>query len=427
MDAHLLTAREAAGLLATGRLTSEALVAACLDRIAAEEPRIRAFAYLDPQLALAQARTADARGRPGCLHGLPVGVKDIVDTADMPTARGSALFEGRRPALDAACVAALRHAGAVILGKTVTTELAYYAPGATRNPRDPSRTPGGSSSGSAAAVAAAMVPAALGSQTAGSLIRPASYCGVVGYKPSHGLVRLDGVTPLAPTSLDTLGILARAAADLPLLAEALGIPLGPAAPAEGEVGGGLRVGVCRTEAWTAAAPESRAAVDYAADRLSRAGARVGEEGERFDGLGEAQGEVMAFEATGAYRSLGPKERERLSSQFRDLLAKGEATPPSVYARALALRDRARARLSGVFGRFDVLLTPSAPGEAPEGLLSTGDPALNRIWTFLGVPCLSLPGAKGPHGLPVGVQLVGPRGADGMLLAAALFAEGVLLG
>ncbi|HET6411440.1 MAG TPA: amidase [Anaeromyxobacter sp.] len=427
MDAHLLTAREAAGLLATGGLTSEALVADCLDRIAAEEPRIGAFVYLDPQLALAQARAADARGRPGCLHGLPVGVKDILDTADMPTARGSALFEGRRPTLDAACVAALRRAGAVILGKTVTTELAYSSPGRTRNPRDPSRTPGGSSSGSAAAVAAAMVPAALGSQTAGSLIRPASYCGVVGYKPSHGLIRLDGVSPIAPTSLDTLGILARAAADLPLLAEALGIPMGPAAGGDGGPGAALRVGVCQTEAWTAAAPESRAAVLEAADRLSRGGARVGEEGERFDGLGEAQREVMAFEATRAFSSLLPKERERLSPQFRDLLAKGEATPPSAYAQALALRDRARARLSVVFGRFDVLLTASAPGEAPEGLLSTGDSALNRIWTLLGVPCLSLPCAKGPHGLPVGVQLVGPAGADGMLLAAALFVEEVLLG
>ena len=427
MHSHLLTAREAAGLLATGRLTSEALVAACLDRIAAEEPRIQAFAYLDPQLALAQARAADTRGRPGCLHGLPVGVKDIVDTADMPTARGSALFEGRRPALDAACVAALRRAGAVILGKTVTTELAYYAPGGTRNPRDPSRTPGGSSSGSAAAVAAAMVPAALGSQTAGSLIRPASYCGVVGYKPSHGLVPLNGVAPLAPTSLDTLGILARAATDLSLLAEALGIPVGPDVRLDGGLCAGLRVGVCRTEAWTAAAPESRAAVLEAADRLSRGGARVGEEGDRFDGLGDAQREVMAFEAARAYGSLGPEERERLSSQFQDLLAKGEATSPSAYAQALALRDRARARLSRVFGRFDVLLTPSAPGEAPEGLLSTGDPALNRIWTLLGVPCLSLPCAIGPHGLPVGVQLIGAAGADGMLLAAALFVEGVLLG
>jgi len=427
MDAYLLTAAEAAGLLATGELTAEALVDACLDRIAAEEPRIRAFQYLDPQLALAEARAADARGRPGCLHGLPVGVKDIVDTANMPTARGSPLFEGRRPAADAACIAALRRSGAVILGKTVTTELAYYAPGATRNPRDLSRTPGGSSSGSAAAVAAAMVPAAIGSQTAGSLIRPASYCGVVGYKPSHGLVRLDGVSPLAPASLDTLGVLARSAADLPLLARALGILVEPAARGEGPLGAGLRVGVCRTEAWTAASPESRATVEGAADRLLRAGARVGEESERFVGAGEAQREVMAFEATRAWSSLGPYERDRLSPHFRELLAEGAATLPSAYARALALRDRARARLPAIFARFDVLLTASAPGEAPEGLRSTGDPALNRIWTLLGVPCLSLPCAMGPRGLPIGVQLVGPPGADGALLAAALWAEGALLG
>lgn len=430
MPPHALTAAEAVRQLAKGELTSEALVADCLRRIAEQEPRVQAWEFLDPELALAQARRADGAGRPGPLHGLPVGVKDTFDTADMPAAWGSALFADRRPLLDAASVAVLRRAGAMILGKTVTTELAFYAPGRTRNPRDPSRTPGGSSSGSAAAVAASMVPAALGSQTAGSIIRPASYCGVVGYKPSRGLVPMDGVSPLAPGSLDTVGILVRSAADLPLLAAALGIPVHPSVrpePVEGRTGVAAppRVGLCRTEAWALAAPESQAAVEKAAQRLARAGAAVGEEAERFDGLSQAQRDAMAFEANLAWRGrLGP-ELERVSPQFRGLLAEGQAVTPARHAQALALRDEACRRLPGIFARFDVLLAAAASGEAPEGLASTGDPALNRIWTLLGLPCLSLPAAEGPNGLPVGVQLVGAPGGDAALLAAAAWVEATL--
>lgn len=424
MTPHALTAAEAVRLLAAGQLTSEGLVSACLARIASEEPRVQAWEFLVPALALAQARAADAAGRPGPLHGLPVAVKDIVDTADMPTARGSILFAGRRPRTDAACVAAFRRAGAVILGKTVTTELAFYAPGRTRNPRDPSRTPGGSSSGSAAAVAASMVPAALGSQTAGSIIRPASFCGVVGYKPGHGLIPLDGVSPLAPGSLDTIGVLSRSAADLPLLAAALGVEPVRGEPFETRAQA-LRVGVCQTEAWPLAAPESRAAVEDVAQRLAREGAAVGGVGERFDGLSDAQRDVMAFEAARAWRGVAARDPERLSPQFRQLLAQGEAITPARHAQALALRDQARRRLSAVFARLDVLLTPSALGEAPEGLASTGDPAMNRIWTLLGLPCVSLPAAEGPHGLPVGVQLVGAPGADAALLGAAEWVERAL--
>ncbi len=410
---------EAAGLLARGEITSEALVRACLDRIAAEEPRVQAWEFLDPELALAQARRLDAAGRPGPLHGLPLGVKDIVDTADMPTARGSAVVAGRRPAADAACVAALRRSGGVVMGQTVTTEMAYYSPGKTRNPRDPSRTPGGSSSGSAAAVAAGMVPAALGTQTAGSIIRPASFCGVVGYKPSHGLLSLEGVSPFAP-SLDTLGFLARRAADLPLLVRALGGAL-PALPPAGLP----RIGLCRTEAWAGASPESRIAVEGAAERLEDAGAEVARVDEGpLDGLSEAQRTVMAFEAAEALADLLPRA-ERLGPQLRDLLRQGQATPRAAYGQALARRDAARARLPGLFGGASVLLTASAPGEAPPGLAGTGDPAMSRIWTLLGLPCLTLPCAEGPSGLPVGVQLVGPPDGDAGLLAAAAWAEAAL--
>jgi len=427
---HTLTAREAIRFLSSGALTSQALVADCLRRIAEEELRVQAWEFLDADLALAQACRADAAGRPGPLHGLPVGVKDIFDTNDMPAAWGTALFAGRRPRQDAAAVAALRRAGAVVLGKTVTMELAFHGPGKTRNPHDPSRTPGGSSSGSAAAVAAAMVPAALGSQTGGSIIRPASYCGVVGYKPSHGLVSLTGVAPLAPGSLDTVGFLVRSAADLPPLAAALGISTvapAPSAPVQGRTGvaAPLRIGLCRTEVWPLAGPESQAAVAEASQRLVASGAAVGEEPERFDGLSDAQRDVMAFEAAAIW---GPKltcDLQRVSPQFRRLLADGAAVTPARHAEALSVRDDACRRLLAIFRRFDLLLTASADGEAPLGFAPTGKPSLSRIWTLLGNPCLTLPVATGSHGLPIGVQLVGAPGGDAALLKAAEWVESVL--
>ncbi len=420
MEPHALTAAQAIRLLSSGALTSQALVSSCLRRIAEQEPRVRAWEFLDPALALEQARRADQAGRPGPLHGLPVGVKDTFDTADMPAAWGTRLFAGRRPRQDALCVAALRGAGAVILGKTVTTELAFYAPGETRNPHDPSRTPGGSSSGSAAAVAAGMVPGALGSQTAGSLIRPASYCGVVGYKPSHGLVPLTGVAPLAPGSLDTIGLLVRSAEDLPPLAAALGIPASAPRPP-----GPPRIGRCRTEAWPLAGPASQAAVEKAARRLAAAGATGEEEPEPFEGLADAHRQVMAFEAWAAWGPTLARELQHVSPQLQQLLADGAAVTLAGHAQALAIRDQARARVPGIFARLDVLLTASAQGEAPVGLASTGDPALNRIWTLLGLPCLTLPAARGPSGMPIGVQLIGAPDGDAALLEAARWAERVL--
>ncbi len=417
---HDLTASEAASLLGRGELTAEALVRACLERIEALEPRVLAFEALDPELALREARRADAAGRPGPLHGLPVGVKDVIDTADLPTARGSPIFSGRRPEADAACVASLRRAGGIVLGKTVTTELAFYLPGKTRNPHDPARTPGGSSSGSAAAVAARMVPAALGTQTAGSLIRPGAYCGVVAFKPGHGLLPLDGVSPFAP-SLDTLGVMTRSAGDLPLLLAGLGAPLPPV-----PVPAALRVGLCRTEAWDATLPASREAVTRAARALSASGAEIVDVEERFPGLSSAQRTVMAAEGAVALGPLRAAHGARISPQLRAILDEGDAVSPASLAAARMLAAEARARLPALFDRFDVLLGASTPGEAPAGLASTGDPALNRIWTLLGVPCVQLPAGRGPSGMPVGIQLVGPPGGEATLCAAAVFAERSLL-
>jgi amidase len=417
---HELTASEATDLLGRGVVTAEALVRACLERIEALEPRVLAFQALDADLALREARRADAAGRPGPLHGLPVGVKDVIDTADLATERGSPVFAGRRPESDAACVASLRRAGGIVLGKTVTTELAFYFPGRTRNPHDPSRTPGGSSSGSAAAVAARMVPAALGTQTAGSLVRPAAYCGVVALKPSHGLLPLGGVSPFAP-SLDTLGVMTRSASDLPLLMAGLGAVLPPVpVPAR------LRVGLCRTEAWDATLPASREAVARAAQAFAAAGAEVADVEERFQGLSDAQRTVMAAEGAVTLGLLRAAHGARLSPQLRAILDEGDAVSPAALATARALAGEARARLPALFGRFDFLLGASTTGEAPPGLDSTGDPALNRIWTLLGLPCVQLPAGRGPAGMPVGVQLVGPPDGDAALCAASILAERSLL-
>ena len=405
--------------LSRGEITSEALVRACLDRIEAVEPRVGAFEWLDPGLALREARRADAAGRPGILHGLPVAVKDVIDTGDLPTCRGSPIFAGRRPRADAACVASLRRAGGIVLGKTVTTELAFYAPGRTRNPYDPGRTPGGSSSGSAAAVAARMVPAALGTQTAGSLVRPGAFCGVVAMKPTHGLLPLDGVSPLA-SSLDTLGFLARSARDLPLLLAALGGP--DAAPCHRSP---LRLGLCRTEAWEEALPASREAVERAAAALAASGIEIVEVEERFAGLSAAQRTIMAAEAAGALGALRVAHREGLSPQLLSLLAEGDAVRPSALATARAAAEEGRARLRALLDGFDALFTASAPGEAPEGLASTGDPSQNRIWTLLGAPCIQLPAGFGPSGLPLGVQLVAAPHGDVHLCGVARGVEDAL--
>jgi amidase len=420
---HELSAGEAVALLRGRTISSEELTRACLDRIAAEDGRLGAFEHVDPGGALAQARRIDAMSPRPPLAGLPLGVKDIIDTADLPTECGFAGWRGRRPQRDAACVARLRAAGAVVLGKTVTTEFAFFRPGKTRNPHDLGRTPGGSSSGSAAAVAARLVPAALGTQTAGSIIRPASFCGVVGFKPTHGLLPMDGIAPFAP-SLDTLGLLVRRVADVPPLLAALLPSPGAAAARTGEV---PRLALCRTEQWPLAEASTRRILEDAAARLGRAGARVEERelGPEFQGLVAAQRAIMAAEAARTFRPILAEHGDAVSAVLRELVREGEGVGAEREEAARRQAAACRTLLAGVFAGLDALLTPSTIGEAPRGLESTGDPAFNRMWTLLGTPCVSLPAARGPAGMPVGVQLVGARGADEALLGLAAWAEGAL--
>ncbi len=421
-ELHHLSAREAARRIAAGALTSEALVRACLARIAARDNEVGAWVHVDADQALQEARARDQEPATGPLHGVPIGIKDIMDTADMPTGYGSRAYRGFRPAADAACVALARAAGAVVLGKTVTTEFAAMSPGRTRNPHNLAHTPGGSSSGSAAAVADFMVPLAFGTQTAGSIIRPASFCGVVGYKPSFGLVAVAGTKALA-TSLDTIGGFARAVDDVALLVAVLTDrpDLASAAPPARP-----RLGLYRAEPWSAAEAATRAALETAAQRLADAGAVLAERPAfaPFDCLVPAQLAIMNYEAA---RNLAWERHQRpreIMPKTAALLQQGAEVTSSAYDEARDYAARARAALDDFFGEHDAMLVPAAPGEAPL-VATTGDPVFNRPWTLLHLPCVTLPGLTGPAGLPVGVQLVGRPQGDAALLAIARFAEAAL--
>jgi amidase len=399
---------KALALLSRRELSAEELVRQCLARIEEREPVVQAWEALDAEGALREARRIDGLRERPLLCGLPVGIKDLIDTADFPAAYGSPIYRGHRPARDAACVRALREAGAIVLGKTVTTEFAVYTPGKTRNPRDPSRTPGGSSSGSAAAVADGMVPFALGSQTAGSVVRPASFCGVIGWKPAFGAVSLEGVRALAP-SLDTLGFFVRELDDVPLVLAALtGVQPRPAPPPR-------RFGLCRTELWDRAEAGTRQAVERAADQIA-AGDAVIVDVDLPPGLADAQIAIMGAEAAAA---LGGEPQQRLSARLREFLDQGRAVTPERLRAARDLAEHGRRKLAEAFASVDAIITPAAVGEAPVGLGATGDPALARIWTLLGAPCASLPVLSGTSGLPVGLQVV--AASDDTLLAAAAYA------
>jgi Asp-tRNA(Asn)/Glu-tRNA(Gln) amidotransferase A subunit family amidase len=393
-----------------GWLPGRAGVEAALDRIADREPELAAWVTLTDRTA-ALAAADRARGR---LAGLPVGVKDIIDTADLPTGYGSPRWAGHRPAADAEVVRRLRAAGAVVVGKTVTTEFALFDPPRTANPHDASRTPGGSSSGSAAAVGAGMVPLALGSQTVGSVIRPASFCGVWGFVPSPGLVPRDGVHPLSPT-FDRVGLLAASAQVL-----ALALPaLATTAPPPARAGTRPRVALVRAREWWAADASTRRLVEVAAERLHADELTLPGE---FAGLAEAHRTVLGPEAALA---LGAEAASGAAPSVVATVREGEAVLGTDYLTALDLIARCRTRLAAAMAGVDALLVPAAVGEAPDRR-STGDPVMNRMWTTLGVPLLAVPGLRGPTGLPVGLQLVGRPARDLDLLTIGAHVAATLL-
>jgi len=434
-----LTAAQAAEGIRDGQFSAVDLVQACLAQIEAREPEVQAWAYLDPDYALKQAASADAwraAGNPlGPLHGVPVGIKDIIDTRDMPTEDGTILHAGRTPWHDAKVVDLLRCAGAIILGKTVTTELATYAPGKTRNPHNPAHTPGGSSSGSAAAVAAGMVPLALGTQTNGSLIRPAAYCGTFAFKPTRGTVSCQGILRQS-AQLDQPGVFARNVEDLALIGEVVAAYDADEPAMRPRPAPALRriceeappmppkLALVRTPWWPELADDTRAGFD-----------------ELMDHLGDDAGEfvlpasatkvldwhrtIMEAEIAANFADDYARGGDRMSASLREQIARGQAVTAVDYLQACARIPVITEALDEVFDRYDAILTPAVAGPAPHGLESTGNPLFCTLWTFCGMPAVNLPLLQSADGLPVGVQLVGRPGDDARLLRTARWLLGSL--
>lgn len=412
----MLSATEAVAAIESGTLTSETLVRSCLERIAAREPVVRAWVHLDPALAIAQAKAADAASG-GILRGIPVGVKDIIDTHDMPTGHNSPIFAGKVPFSDAACVALTRTANGVIMGKTVTTEFANRHPGPTTNPHNPAHTPGGSSSGSAAAVADGHVPLAFGTQTGGSVIRPAAYCGVIGYKPTFNDFSRTGIK-MQCHSLDTLGLMARTLDDIALF-RAVVLKLPPVA-IERDIGA-PRIGFLRTPIWDEASADTKALLEATARTLSTKGAIVSDVAfdAPFADILDDHGAVSGFEIVRNYADERLRNPDKVSRELMEgQLASGLEVTLDRYVAAQRKAVTFRLHVDSLFDRFDALLCPSAPGEAPEGVEYTGDPRFNSIWTLAHTPCVTLPAGTASKGLPLGVQLVGLRHDDDRLLSLA---------
>ncbi|SLN63718.1 Glutamyl-tRNA(Gln) amidotransferase subunit A [Roseivivax jejudonensis] len=412
--------------LADGALSARAVVTACCERIASRDGAVGAWAWIDPERALAAAERLDARfarsGPVGPLHGLPVGLKDIIDTAGIPTENGCARDRGRVPERDAALVTRLTAAGAIVLGKTVTTELAFLEPARTRNPRNLRHTPGGSSSGSAAAVADGMVPLAVGTQTGGSLLRPAAYCGVTGFKPSFGAIPRAGVLTLAP-GLDTAGTMARDPAGAALLAGVLGAPVGGDA---GPRGRAPTFAFVTMPGWEAADPALHRAF---ADLRKRLGARVvaAELPAAFARAPEAARDIALTQMARSCSRYMTDGGRGLSARTRGALEAGARVPEAACRAAVEVQAALGPALAPIFARCDAILCAAAPGPAPEGLHDTGDAAFTTPWTLAGTPAITLPLLSAPNGLPMGVQLVGPVGGDARLLRAAAWLWAALRG
>lgn len=420
MASNELTLTAATERMREGTLTSSQLVRDCLDRIERREPEVGAWEHLDAAGARDQAAQADAGPGDGILRGVPVAVKDIIDVAGLPTRCGTPIRAGRTATADAACVRLLRAAGAVVLGKTVTTEFAYFSPGKTRNPHALAHTPGGSSSGSAAAVADAMVPCALGTQTAGSTVRPASFCGIAGFVPTYGALPLEGAQHLAP-ALDRLGLLARSVDDLAPLYQVLAGAPDPSPPRPP-----IRVLVTDGSELADVHPAMRATVRRVADTLSGLGVPVAplDAADLMRRCAAAQQVVMAYDAARTLGDIVAEHRSELSPQLLELVDTGAATPEATFRDALDTADAAHEELTSALGAGAVILAPGAVGPAPPGIDATGDPAMSRPWHLLGLPAAALP-AGAVDGLPLGVQLVGARDGDDALLAVARWVAAAL--
>ena len=427
MTAGPQTGTEAVAAVATGAASVSDIVAGCLEKVRELDPTIGAFRVINADAVRSAAKELDDQVA-GPLQGLVVGVKDVIDTADLPTGYGSPLFAGHQPSADADVVAALRRSGALVLGKTESTEFAMFQPARTRNPVDPSRTPGGSSSGSAAAVAAGLVPTAFGTQTAGSVVRPAAYCGVYGFKPSRGWTSTRGIWLLSE-QLDTVGLFARCAADLMLLYRALRST--PPAPSGGGRQPPVRpahdppaVAVLAAEEWASCGPEVRDALRFVAGRLSDRGWKVSQMAmpASWRHLPEHHEVVMAVEVAKNLRASLGDRLGQISESAQAVVERGDRCTAQEYLAALGAREEARRLLAPAAVAADLVLAPSALGVAPEGLAYTGDPVMCRPWTLLGLPAANVPAYRRADGLPVGVQLVGLAGDDLSYLTDLALAE-----
>jgi len=434
---HRMGLCDAARAIRRGELTSEELARALLERIARYESTVHAFQWIDPARALELARRADRRRESGeasgPLHGLPVGIKDIISTTGIPTGMGSPIFEGYVPDRSAALVRRAEAAGAFVLGKTVTTEFAYFHPGKTRNPWNPAHTPGGSSSGSAAGVAMGFLPGAVGTQTNGSMIRPAAFCGVVGYKPTAGLIPLDGVHIFSP-SLDQVGVFGRSVPDVSLLAAVLAggaddeqVPGDGKGRASGEgrpMERPPRLAAVRSPVWRLAEPQAQKHFQDTVAQLKAAGADIVEQElpPAFEEAHAVHRIVMHGEGSRQFAELQRRDRARLSPRLNALIDEGRGISDAGLATALERKAQFAQELAVFLAAFDAVVTPPAPGEAPADLTQTGDPSFCTIWSLCGVPAVTIPAGRGPAGLPLGLQIVGPRLSDDQVLAVAYWCD-----